>query len=201
MKQFTAALLLVLGYSISDVQALNLKQKTFLVNGESVTMWISNNSVKNSQMAQLNDDDNEQDFDEQDEENDDENNEEQDEEMEADNEVEADADTEVSKDMEPSKRESLRKAYSAAADALGAQDAKNGALKTEIVGKLQHAKRIGARTKLAPPAPDVPAFIEHGIYKYKDADYAGRIEEEMYNHRIKATQRAIKDSRDKNTSF
>ena len=54
MKYITAALLLVAGTSLNEVQAL--KQKTFLVNGESVTMWLEDKPVTSPVMTQLKDD-------------------------------------------------------------------------------------------------------------------------------------------------
>lgn len=68
MKFFTVASLLIAGTSLNEVMALKLKEKTFLVNGESVTMWIQDGHVNNSEMAQIRDEDEEQDEEEDNEE-------------------------------------------------------------------------------------------------------------------------------------
>lgn len=169
MKFFTVASLLVAGTSLNEVMALKLKEKTFLVNGESVTMWIQDGHIQNSDMTQIRD--------EEEEENDEEfdNEEEQDEENQAEADIEEQGEGAeggaANRDIS-AQRKALRDQLQRAHDELGAQQAKNGAIKGEVMGKLHRNKVISARQKVAPPAPAVPPFENHGIKKYKDADYA-----------------------------
>ena len=69
------------------------------------------------------------------------------------------------------------------------------------MGKLHREKVISARQKVAGPAPSPPPFEDHGIRKYKDADYAEKIEMDNYKHQIDKVRRATAAEREKQRKY